>query len=253
MSAVPEVTRPEPPTELPAVIREVLLKDEVVMIASGGLIRTVGGIDLKSLGKVDRSQVGAGIITYLNEHFTVVDSQQVGEVWTHTFRSKVPYVRKVEPRFVMYHATPVKNLELVKQSGIRRSIPELPRTRLSPTEPTVYFADDVGNVIDYAEQSWEYHRMADPKWAIFKIEYDEFPTEPHADLEWGLPGVYWVDIDIPPEHVELYGIFDVEQHKWISVPAVEEGDLECMICHQKFDHLILGTCDTCYKKWTGGR
>ncbi|MBA7533535.1 hypothetical protein ES705_25775 [subsurface metagenome] len=29
--------------------------------------------------------------------------------------------------------------------------------------------------------------------------------------------------------------------------------LECMICHQKFDHLILGTCESCYKKWTGGK
>jgi len=29
--------------------------------------------------------------------------------------------------------------------------------------------------------------------------------------------------------------------------------LECMICHQKFDHLIIGTCESCYKKWTGGK
>jgi len=120
-----------------------------------------------------------------------------------------------KPKFVMYHATPIKNLESVKQTGIWRSVPELPRTRLSPTEPVVYFANDVGNVIDYAEQSWEYHRMTDPRWAIFKIEYDEFPVEPHADIEWGLPGIYWANIDIPPEHVKLHGIFDVEQHKWI--------------------------------------
>ena len=120
------------------------------------------------------------------------------------------------PKFVVYHATPIENLESVKQTGIHRSVPKLPRTRWSPTKPAVYFANNVGNVIDYAEQTHEYYRMTEPRWAIFKIEYDEFPTEPHADLEWGLPGVYWADIDIPPGHVKLFGIFDVESHKWVN-------------------------------------
>jgi len=31
---------------------------------------------------------------------------------------------------------------------------------------------------------------------------------------------------------------------------VEHGiDLECMICHQKFDQLISGTCEACFRKW----
>jgi len=31
---------------------------------------------------------------------------------------------------------------------------------------------------------------------------------------------------------------------------VERGtDLECMICHQKFDQLISGTCEGCFKEW----
>ncbi len=31
---------------------------------------------------------------------------------------------------------------------------------------------------------------------------------------------------------------------------VEHGtDLECMICHDKFDHLICGTCEVCFRKW----
>ena len=25
--------------------------------------------------------------------------------------------------------------------------------------------------------------------------------------------------------------------------------LECMICHQKFDQLISGTCEACFRKW----
>ena len=31
---------------------------------------------------------------------------------------------------------------------------------------------------------------------------------------------------------------------------VEHGtDLECMICHQKFDQLLSGTCEVCFRKW----
>jgi hypothetical protein len=26
-------------------------------------------------------------------------------------------------------------------------------------------------------------------------------------------------------------------------------DLECMVCHQKFDQLISGTCEACFRKW----
>ena len=30
----------------------------------------------------------------------------------------------------------------------------------------------------------------------------------------------------------------------------EEGtDLECMICHDKFDHLLSGTCEICWREW----
>jgi len=32
--------------------------------------------------------------------------------------------------------------------------------------------------------------------------------------------------------------------------SIEYGkDLECMICHDKFDHLISGTCEDCFRKW----
>ena len=31
---------------------------------------------------------------------------------------------------------------------------------------------------------------------------------------------------------------------------VEHGtDLECMICHQKFDQLLSGTCEVCFRNW----
>lgn len=156
------------------------------------------------------------VIGYDNQILGQVDAVDAVTAWSEARKKfdKVLDVRRIGG-FIMYHATPIKNLESIKQTGIRCSIPELPRTRWSPTKPTIYLANDIGHVLDYTEQSYEYYEMTDPKWAIFKIEYDEFPTEPHADLEWGVPGIYWVDIDIPPEHVSLFGIFDVELHKWI--------------------------------------
>lgn len=32
--------------------------------------------------------------------------------------------------------------------------------------------------------------------------------------------------------------------------TIEYGtDLECMLCHDKFDHLICGTCEVCFREW----
>ena len=34
---------------------------------------------------------------------------------------------------------------------------------------------------------------------------------------------------------------------------IEYGtDLECMICHDKFDHLLCGTCEVCFREWMLG-
>jgi len=38
-----------------------------------------------------------------------------------------------------------------------------------------------------------------------------------------------------------------------SQSQVEHGtDLECMICHQKFDHLLSGACEVCWREWMLG-
>ncbi|MBA7707935.1 hypothetical protein ES703_116819 [subsurface metagenome] len=35
-----------------------------------------------------------------------------------------------------------------------------------------------------------------------------------------------------------------------SKSSIEHGiDLECMICHEKFDQLISGTCENCWREW----
>ena len=35
-----------------------------------------------------------------------------------------------------------------------------------------------------------------------------------------------------------------------SKSTIEHGtDLECLVCHRKFDHLISGTCESCFREW----
>lgn len=44
---------------------------------------------------------------------------------------------------------------------------------------------------------------------------------------------------------------DEEHIQWLrSQSAIEKGkDLECLVCHQKFDQLITGTCEVCFREW----
>ncbi|GAH77257.1 unnamed protein product [marine sediment metagenome] len=37
--------------------------------------------------------------------------------------------------------------------------------------------------------------------------------------------------------------------KRAQTQAEEGTDLECMICHEKFDHLLSGTCEVCWREW----
>jgi len=35
-----------------------------------------------------------------------------------------------------------------------------------------------------------------------------------------------------------------------SKSSIEYGaDLECIMCHDKFDHLLCGTCENCWREW----
>ena len=44
---------------------------------------------------------------------------------------------------------------------------------------------------------------------------------------------------------------DEEHILWLrSQSAIEEGeDLECLVCHEKFDRLVSGTCEVCFREW----
>jgi len=47
---------------------------------------------------------------------------------------------------------------------------------------------------------------------------------------------------------------DIADEEWLeekrAQSTIERGtDLECMICHEKFDQLISGTCESCFREW----
>ena len=100
------------------------------------------------------------------------------------------------PKFVMYHATPMKDLGVIMSQGL---IPQ-PAPRLespwSPGGQVTYLANRLQIARDYAYQ-------VDPEgqWTFLKIEYDEFPGEIYPDLLWGLPGTYYTRAMIPAEHI----------------------------------------------------
>ncbi|MBA7480222.1 hypothetical protein ES707_15671 [subsurface metagenome] len=57
----------------------------------------------------------------------------------------------------------------------------------------------------------------------------------------------WLAKQIKPPGEEEY----LEEKRAQS--QVEHGtDLECMICHQKFDHLVSGACEVCWREWMLG-
>ena len=114
-------------------------------------------------------------------------------------------------KFVMYHISPVSNMLNILKNGLKPSLAfkESIKSRWGPQEPVVYITDSIERTKDYAEQISEYYDIYG-KWAIFKIEYDEFPEEIHIDLLWGVPGTYYTTMAIPPEHISLIDFYDIE-------------------------------------------
>jgi len=52
---------------------------------------------------------------------------------------------------------------------------------------------------------------------------------------------------IPPEEITPDEEYVAELR---SQSPVEHGtDLECMVCHERFDELISGTCQACFRQW----
>lgn len=106
-------------------------------------------------------------------------------------------------KFTMYHATPKSNVGNILLNGL------VPHPAFVGDEfSAIYIADSVEKAKDYAEQAYSMGVSKEKEWAIFRIEYDEFPEEIHPDLQWGLPGTYYTTMQIPPEHLTLVTTFD---------------------------------------------
>ncbi len=50
---------------------------------------------------------------------------------------------------------------------------------------------------------------------------------------------------------------DIGDEEYLAEKRAEVGiehgtDLECMICRDKFDHLLSGTCEVCFREWMLG-
>ena len=60
------------------------------------------------------------------------------------------------------------------------------------------------------------------------------------------------EVEQGQEHIMIGSRPNDEEYlaELLSQSQVEHGpDLECMICHDKFDHLLSGTCEVCFREW----
>lgn len=106
--------------------------------------------------------------------------------------------------FIAYHATPDSNVNSILSYGLVPSI-----VFEGDEFSAIYMANDIEKVKDYAKQAYSMGVSSEKQWAVIKIQYDEFPGEVYPDLLWGLPGVHYVKVPIPPEHLEFIESFSV--------------------------------------------
>ncbi len=62
------------------------------------------------------------------------------------------------------------------------------------------------------------------------------------------------DVNNPGNHRSSVPATDIGDEEYLEEKRgqaeIEEGtDLECMICREKFDHLVSGTCEVCFREW----
>jgi len=51
-----------------------------------------------------------------------------------------------------------------------------------------------------------------------------------------------------------YKVFQISDDEYVALKrsqaTIEHGtDLECMVCHDKFGHLVSGACEVCFREW----
>jgi len=74
---------------------------------------------------------------------------------------------------------------------------------------------------------------------LAEVTEDERPRAPERRREVPLVGARVEEMTIEDYLAEKRGQTEIEYGT----------DLECMICHDKFDHLLSGTCEVCFREW----
>lgn len=136
-----------------------------------------------------------------------VQVEAVGEVWVEGSKTRIDWYKSQSlpgNKFLMYHSTPMSNMLNIQKYGlIPRPAPH--STLWSPKDNVIYITSSIDIARDYAEQAYKMRKFRARAWIVFKIEYIEFPDEVFPDVDWGLPGTYYVKIPIPPENISLWG------------------------------------------------
>lgn len=62
------------------------------------------------------------------------------------------------------------------------------------------------------------------------------------------------DVKNPGNNRSSIPATNITDEEWLeekhAQSTIEKGTgLECMMCHEKFDHLISGTCEVCFREW----
>lgn len=134
-------------------------------------------------------------------------------------------------RFEMYHASPAFRHADILRFGLKVRMPPFRRSFWQPTVPVLYLTSTVEIAKEYANHAYHMHKTNAVAWDIWRIVYEfgEFPIEPQPDLEWGLPGTYYITVPIPPEHVallETYYVKDVIRARSNSMKNLPRVDYD---------------------------
>lgn len=145
------------------------------------------------------------VYNYSNQLLGQVEARDAVEAWSEAAKryENILDVREWINRFVMFHTSPISNAQGILEYGLVPKLVPHQESPWAPRDPVIYMANSKERVKDYAKQAYEMGKDVEIEWVIFKIEYAEFPEEIHQDLLWGLPGVYYTYMSIPPEHISL--------------------------------------------------
>lgn len=104
-----------------------------------------------------------------------------------------------------YHCTPASRYSEILRFGLQpRPVPY--STMMSPNKSVLYLMNSEETAKAYANSAYK-HRLSNAKaWIIFRVNYSK---DVYPDYDWGLPGMYYVSENIPPQNLEYVGSFNI--------------------------------------------